>query len=119
MDIHKLEIVIQLCRLQVQRERERLMTPKLRGVTEAMRKLKSFAEDEGNKLAAKVEQIGPDLQVAFKSSHDVVDGLRRDVQEMVEFVEDVKRSNGGDPLDASDEQSNVVAHPRSSEVAQR
>jgi hypothetical protein len=41
------------------------------------------------------------------------------VSDINAFAEELKNNNGGDPLEGSEEQSNVVSHPRSSEVASR
>ncbi len=120
MDMHKFEMVIQLCRLQVQRERERLMTPKLSGALEALKKLKSFAEDKGTELTKRCEAIEPELIKAFEGAHASVDKVQTGVQDIADFTEALKRTNSGDPLDGSDPQSNVSKlPPRSSEVAQR
>lgn len=115
-----LEIIIQLCRMQIQREREKLMTPKLGAALESLKKLKSFAEDEGEKLSKRViEEAEPMLVEAFKGAHGVIDGLGAGVKDIVDFCEEVKKvvGNGGDPLDKSDGQSTTAVPPRSSDVA--
>ncbi len=93
-------MVVQVCRLRVQREMERRMTPKLSGALEALKRIQSFAEDEGDKLTKRItSETEPMLVGAFK---------------------ELRKSNGGDPLDGSEEQSNVSKlPPRSSEVANR
>jgi hypothetical protein len=86
-----IEIIIQLCRIQVQREREKLrMTPKMRGALESLRKLQHHADVQAEKLGG------------------IVDGIENFVEEL---------GNGG-PLGGSDEQSTRLP-PRSSEVSSR
>jgi hypothetical protein len=114
-----IEIVIQICRMQIQRERERLMTPKLRGVAAALAKLKSAVEDDASKLLTRIEDAGKQAESAFTGSHGVLDVMNKDVQDIENFVRDLAGHNGGDPLGGSDGTSNIIAHPRSSEVAQR
>ena len=120
MDTTGLEIIIQLCRLQVQREREKLMTQNLRGTLESMKKLKSFVDDESKKLDAAIADAHAEVPVAFKAAHTAVSGIRGTVGEITEYLDELKKSNGGDPLDDSEQQSNVSKlPPRSSEVAGR
>lgn len=96
------------------------MTPKLGAALESLKKLKSFAEDEGEKLSKRVtEEAEPLLIAAFKGAHGAIDGLGAGVQDIVDFCEELKQvaGNGGDPLDKSDGQSTTAAPPRSSDVA--
>ena len=97
------------------------MTPKLGGALEALKKLKSFAEDEGEKLTKRIhDEVEPMLVDAFKGAHTTVDALKTGVDDIVNFCEDLKKvgPNGGDPLTKSDEQSGQPEMPpRSSEVA--
>lgn len=96
------------------------MTPKLSGALEALKKLKSFAEDEGDKLARRCVDAEPQLVKAFEGAHASVDKLVTGVQDIVDFTDALNKTNGGDPLDESEKSSTVVAMPpRSSEVAQR
>lgn len=116
MDTTGLEIVIQLCRLQVAREREKLrMTSNLRGTLESLKKLKSYVDDESVKLDAVIAEAVVEVPVAFKAAHDTVSGMRGTVNEINEYLSELKKSNGGDPLD--DFKSNVTSLPRSSDVA--
>ena len=120
MDTTGLEIIIQLCRLQVQREREKLMTSNLRGTLESLKKLKSFVDDESKKLDTVIADAHTEVPVAFAAAHATVKGIRGTVGEITEYLDELKKSNGGDPLDDSDQGSNVSKlPPRSSEVAQR
>lgn len=116
MDTLGIEIVIQLCRLAVQREREKLMTPKLRGVRASMDKLRHALEHDADKLATRVEAADARRVAAFDASHGVIATVERDLKEVEEFVSELEKSNGG-PLDES--KSSVVHLPRSSEVASR
>lgn len=97
------------------------MTPKLGVALEAMKKLRSFAEDEGEKLAKRItEEAMPLLTDTFKGAHAAIDGLHSGVQDIADFCDEVKKhtgSNGGDPLPESDTQSSGTVPPRSSEVA--
>jgi hypothetical protein len=108
-----IEIIIQLCRLQIQREREKLMTPNLRGTLESLKKLKSFVDDESLKLDAVIANAVTEVPVAFKAAHDTVRGMRGTVNEINEYLGELKKSNGADPLEDSQDGS----APRSSEVA--
>lgn len=119
IDTRNFEIIIQLCRLQIQRERAKLMTPKLSGALDSLKKLKSFAEDEGEKLSKRCAEVEPHLIKAFQGAHASVNKVVDGVDDIVEFTEALKRTNGGDPLDKSEEESNIISHPRSSEVAGR
>lgn len=95
------------------------MTPKLGAALEAMKKLRSFAEDEGEKLAKRVtEEAMPVLAATFKGAHAAIDGLHAGVQDIADFCDEIKKvgHNGGDPLDESKTQSAPTA-PRSSGVA--
>lgn len=94
------------------------MTPKLGIALEAMKKLQSFAEDEGEKLAKRVtEEAMPMLTKTFQGAHAAIDGLHAGMNDITEFCDEIKKvgSNGGDPLPGSSGQS--AAPPRSSEVA--
>ena len=100
------------------------MTPKLSGALESLRQLKSYAEDEAVKLTKRIEQEAkPALIDGFKVAHGAVDGMHRVVDDIVDFANELKTTNGGDPLDSSTVQSGSGATPdtgpRSSEVAQK
>ncbi len=119
-----IEIVIQLCRLQVQREREKLrMTPKLAGALAALKQLKSTAEDVADKITKRVnEESMPALLAAEKGAHGSIDAVHTIVDDIDEFTEALKGSNGGGPLDESETQSSSGADTtelRSSDVALR
>lgn len=93
------------------------MTPKLGSALEALKKLKSFAEDEGEKLTKRIhDEAEPLLIEAFKGAHGAIDGLHAGVKDITDFCDELKQigNNGGGPLDASSQQS--AAPPRSSEV---
>jgi hypothetical protein len=70
-----LEMVIQICRVQVQREREKLkMTPKMRGALEALKKMQHHADYEAEKLTKRIEgETMPALVDGFKVAHSNVD----------------------------------------------
>lgn len=116
-----IEIIIQLCRLQVQRQREELqMTPKLRGVRASMDKLRHALETDAEKLSARIEKADAKRSAVFDASHGVLTSVERDLKEVEDFVSDMEKSNGGPQLDDSEESSNVTElPPRSSEVASR
>jgi hypothetical protein len=107
--------------MQIQRERERLaMTPKMAGALMALKKLKSAAEDEADKITKRVNnEAMPALLEATKGAHGSIDGLKTIVDEVVEFTEALKKTNGADPLDGSETQSGDTASLRSSDVALR
>lgn len=95
------------------------MTPKLGEALEALKKLRSFAEFEGEKLTKRItDEATPLLVDTFKGAHVAIDGLHAGVNDIIDFCEELKQvgSNGGGPLDTSSEQSGQSA-PRSSEVA--
>ncbi len=118
MDIYKLEIIIQLCRIQVQREREKLMLPAVRGLASSLAKLKSAVEDDAKRLQSRIDTAAVRADRAFQGSHGALDALEGGVKEVEDFISGLERSNGGDPLDSSEEPSNVSKlPPRSSEVA--
>ncbi len=117
MDTLGIEIVIQLCRLAVQRERDKLMTPKLRGVRASMDTLRHALEQDSDKLSARIEDADIRRAAAFDASHKVLASVERDLKDVEEFVLDLEKSNGS-PLDESSKNDGVV-HLRSSEVASR
>jgi hypothetical protein len=95
------------------------MTPKMRGALEALRKMQHHADAEADKLVRRIEtQTMPALEQGFKSAHTNVDAMHGVVQDIEAFAEELKSSNGGDPLDDSGK-SAVVTPLRSSEVASR
>ncbi len=116
MDTTWIEIIIQLCRMQVQREREKLMTPKLRGVRASMDKLRHALDRDAEKLAARIDAADVKREVVFEASHGIVASVERDLKDVEDFVSDLENSNGG-PLD--DSSSVVHLPPRSSEVTGR
>lgn len=120
MDINRLQFVVHLLAEQVQRERERLMTPKLGIALEAMRKLQSFAEDEGEKLTKRItDEAMPILTETFKGAHAAIDTLHTGMDDIKNFCDDIKKVGGnGAPLgDQSQQQGQQLQPPRSSEVA--
>jgi hypothetical protein len=95
------------------------MTPKMRGALEALKKMKHHADFEAEKLAKRIEgETMPALVDGFKVAHANVDAMHSVVDEIKEFADELKNSNGGDPLDDSEKQSDGGA-PRSSEVASK
>jgi hypothetical protein len=119
---HWLEMVIQLCRVQIQREREELVmasSPKMRGALEALKKMHHHAEEEAVKLTRRIEgETMPALVEGFKTAHANVDGMHGIVDEIKEFADELKKTNGGDPLEDSEKSYTEVA-PRSSDVAKQ
>lgn len=96
------------------------MTPKLSGALESLKKLQSFSDDEADKLTRRInDKTMPALVDAFKNAHATVDSTHSVVDEIDKFATDLKTTNGGDPLDYSEKQSEEVVQPRSSEVASR
>jgi hypothetical protein len=82
--------------------------------------LKSFVDDESTKLDTAISDANNEVPVAFKAAHDTINGMRVTVNEINEYLGELKKSNGGGPLDDSETKSNVTAlPPRSSEVAQK
>ncbi len=104
--------------MQIQREREKLMTPKLRGIRASLDKVRHALESDADKLAARLENVDARRKAVFEATNGAVDSVERDIKEVEELITDMERGNGA-PLDDFGEQSNVVAHPRSSEVASR
>jgi hypothetical protein len=94
------------------------MTPKLRGVRASMDKLRHALETDADKLAARIESADARRESVFAASNGAVASVERDIKDVEELLSDMERSNGS-PLSDSEESSNVVAHPRSSEVASR
>lgn len=97
------------------------MTPKLSGALESLKKLRSYADDEADKLTRRInDKTMPALTDAFKTAHATVDSTHSIVDDIEGFTDELKKTNGGDPLDYSDSHSDDnAAHPRSSEVASR
>lgn len=90
------------------------MTPKLRGVHGSLAKLRHALEEDADKLATRIETADTRRQNVFAASHGAVANVERDLREVEQFLNEMDKTNGGDPLDAS-----VSPHPRSSEVAGR
>jgi hypothetical protein len=113
-----IEIVIQLCRMQIQREREKLaMTPKMAGALAVLKKLRSDADDVADRITRRVvEETSPALLAAEKGAHGSIDKMHTVIDDIDAFTEALKSSNGGDPLDLQDGQSDV-GELRSSDVA--
>lgn len=109
--------------MQIQRERERLtMTPKLAGALEALKQLKSKAEDVADGVTKRINTVSmPALLAAEKGAHGAIDTVHTVVDEIDEFTDALKGSNGGDPLDKSETQSGggttATDQLRSSDVA--
>jgi hypothetical protein len=97
------------------------MTPKMAGALEALKKLRSAADDEADRLTKRIaNETMPALMKAVDGAHGSVDKLHNVVDDIEEFTHELTKTNGGDPLDDSAEQSNVTElPPRSSEVASR
>ncbi len=118
-----LEIVIQLCRLQVQREREKLtVTPKMRGALESLKQLQSHVDNQSEKLTRRIsDEVMPKITQQFTKAHSNVDTMVTSVGEISDFGDEIegKLHNGGDPLDGSKSSSGNTddKSPRSSEVA--
>lgn len=91
------------------------MTPKLRGIRASMDKLRHALEADADKLASRIEAADIKRAQVFEASHGALNAVERDIKDVEELLSDMEKSNGG-PLEES---LNVVAHPRSSEVASR
>ncbi len=120
--IRRLEFVIQICRLQIQRERDKIMTPKMAGALEALKKLQSAGDDVADKISKRITEVTmPALLNAEKSAHGTIDKMHSVVDDIEEFAGALKSSNGGDPLDGSAKSLDTIVQlpPRSSEVAGR
>ena len=119
MDTWWLEVVIQLCRIKVQQDRERLaMTSKLRGALDAFKKFEHDAGYEAEKLVKRIETEGrPKLAQGMQVAHKSLDNIHGAVDDIINFAEELAKSNGGE-LGNSDGDSQQ-SPPRSSEVGQR
>lgn len=97
------------------------MTPKMRGALEALKKMKHHADEQAIKLTNRIEgETMPALLEGFKTAHANVDAMHGVVDDINEFAEELKNSNGGDPLDDSEQLSGADgSNPRSSEVASK
>jgi hypothetical protein len=92
------------------------MTPKMRGALDSLKQLKSYADDEADKLVRRIhDQSMPALNAAFKTAHGTVDGMHSIVDEIDGFAKELMNHNGGDPLP----DSSTASDPRSSEVAKK
>ena len=96
------------------------MIAKLRGVRASMDKLKFNLEADADKLAARVETTDQNRVETFKGAHATMDSIDHDIKDVGSLLDEIKKSNAAPTSgDSSEESSNVVVHPRSSEVAQR
>lgn len=93
------------------------MTAKMRGALESLRKLQHHADYEADKLVKRIEgEARPKLDAGFRAAHASVDSMHSAVDDIVNFAEELKNSNGGE-LGNSDGDSQQS--PRSSEVASK
>jgi hypothetical protein len=117
--IQRNTILIKLCELQIQCEQERdEMTPKFKGLRAAMDKLRSGIDDEAGKLLDRVEGLASkEAPEAFALAHGALDVVKSDIKEITDFITDLSKSNGGGPLDDSSTAPAKPAAPRSSDLA--
>lgn len=93
------------------------MTPKMRGALESLKKMHHHADEQADKLTARIEnEVLPKMSEGFKRAHGKIDDLASVVDDMDKFADELLKTNGGDPLDDSEQSSKP---PRSSEVASR
>jgi hypothetical protein len=91
----------------------------MRGALESLKKMRHHADEQAKKLSQRIEgETMPALNEGFKTAHASVDAMHGVVDEINEFANELKNTNGGDPLDGSETQSEMHA-PRSSEVASK
>lgn len=95
------------------------MTAKLRGVRASLDKLRHNVDMDADKLATRIESADAKRVAVFDASHGAVANVERDLKEVEDLISDLGSSNGGPTSDGYVESSNVVEHPRSSEVAGR
>lgn len=95
------------------------MTPKMAGALELLKQLKSAGDDVADKITKRItEETMPALLKASEGAHGTIDSMHTVVDDIDEFTNALKNTNGGDPLDTSKTQSGTVV-PRSSEVAKQ
>ena len=93
------------------------MSSKLRGALDSLKKFKHDAEYEADRLVKRVETEGrPLLDQGVKAAHGSLDALHGAVNDIIDFAEELRTSNGGE-LGNSDSGSEQSSSPRSSEVA--
>ncbi len=88
------------------------MTPKMRGALDALKKMQHHADEQADKLTKRIHgETLPALDEGFKVANANVDAMHDVVDDIHDFANELKTSNGGDPLE--------VSEPRSSEVASK
>jgi hypothetical protein len=96
------------------------MTPNMRGALESLKKMRHHADEQAKKLTQRIEgETMPALNDGFKVANASVDAMHGVVDEIKDFADELKKSNGGDPLDSGSETQSEEHAPRSSEVAGR
>lgn len=88
------------------------LTPKLRGVTERLRRLQYDLETDADKLTSRIEAADARRETVFKKSHETVAQAHASLDEVDQFITELDRSNSGNPLENE-------SPPRSSEVGLR
>ncbi len=101
--------------MQIQREREKIMTPKLSGLASALGKFRHDTEVDADKLMLRLNGVDQRRKAAIAKTHGTLDAAEGGIKEVEDFVDALEGHNGGDPLDVSSTPSGV----RSSEVAQK
>jgi len=90
--------------------RAKQMTPKFRGVGEALKKFQHNLDADASKLMERIEGADHRREAVFTKSHAALADANASLDEVDTFLSDLEKTNAGPPLDDS---------PRSSEVAQR
>lgn len=91
------------------RPRKPVMTPKFRGVTDALKKLQHNLDADASKLLERIESADARRDTVFKKSQDTVAAAHGTLDGIDSFIDELERTNAGPLEDA----------PRSSEVARR
>lgn len=94
------------------------MTPKMRGALESLKKMHHEADYEADKLVKRIEgEALPKLREGFKAAHGHVDQMGQSVDDILDFAEELKNSNGGELGNSESGYEEQSPLPRSSEVA--
>lgn len=101
---------------EVLKTRRTTMTPKFRGVSEALAKLRHSLDHDADKLVKRIEDADARRDAVFAKSHKTLDTAHQGLDDINKFIDDLERSNQGPPLDDS---ASGSSGPRSTEVAEK
>jgi hypothetical protein len=99
-------VVVMLQRLQWSGGRR--MTPRFRGVTQALSKLQHDLDYDADKLMRRIADADTRRERAFAKSHGAVDAASNTLAEIEEFVSDLERTNAG-PLEDAPRSSDIMS----------